>query len=123
MSRCKGIIFSSLYQAIIDDFTELKELNLFDTDLSIQSVDYLVNNITTKIEKLSLRSLYFVRDRHVKTLVKRFSVMSSICVCFKSYVSPIFLIRSLLSSSIPNISKLLRGNEILGDIGKRLVDE
>ena len=71
MSKCKGIIFSSLYQAIIDDLTELKELNLFDTDLSIQTVDYLVNNITTKIEKLSLRSLYYVRDRHVKTLVKR----------------------------------------------------
>ena len=72
MSKCKGINNDSIfYKVIIDDFTELKELNLFDTDLSIQSVDYLVNNITTKIEKLSLRSLYFVRDRHVKTLVKR----------------------------------------------------
>ena len=70
LSRCKGLTFDSLIP-IIKFCLELKELNLFDTDLSRQSIEYLVNNLTESIEKLSLRSLYFVRDEHIQTVVTR----------------------------------------------------
>ena len=70
LSRCKGLTFDT-FVPIIKFCLELKELNLFDTDLSRQSIEYLVNNVTENIEKLSLRSLYFVRDEHIQTLVTR----------------------------------------------------
>ena len=70
LSRCKGLTFDT-FAPICAMCLELKELNLFDTDLSRQSIGYLVNNLTENIEKLSLRSLYFVRDEHIQTLVTR----------------------------------------------------
>ena len=44
---------------------------MFDTDLCQQSVVYLVNNVNSKIQKLSLRSLYYVRDVHIQKLATR----------------------------------------------------
>ena len=50
---------------------ELVEVNLACTNLSKDSINFLTNNLTRKIEKLSLCNLSQVTDRHVKALAHR----------------------------------------------------
>ena len=69
-------------QSILENCTELKELNFWngifpDTDkinyhcgIYRGVVDYLVNNISPNIEKFSVRASDF-RDQHIKILVSR----------------------------------------------------
>jgi F-box and leucine-rich repeat protein 1 (S-phase kinase-associated protein 2) len=56
---------------IVENCTELKELNLSSTWLCETSVDILVSNLTSKIEKLDLFDIHCLRDQHIKTLVIR----------------------------------------------------
>ena len=56
---------------IVENCTELKELNLSSTKLCETSVDILVSNLTSKIEKLDLFDIHCLRDQHIKTLVIR----------------------------------------------------
>ena len=49
----------------------MKELNLEYCNLTEESVTYLVNNLTKKIQKLSLAGLDNVRDDHLEALVNR----------------------------------------------------
>ena len=56
---------------IVKNCTELKELSLNMTKLCQKSIDILVSNLTTKIEKLDLFYHFPLRDEHIKTLVKR----------------------------------------------------
>ena len=56
---------------IVKNCTELKELSLNMTKLCQKSIDVLVSNLTTKIEKLDLFYHFPLRDEHIKTLVKR----------------------------------------------------
>ena len=65
---CKNTI--SIWQ-IVKNCTELKELNLHRTDLTEKSIVTLVSNLTSKIEKLDLFDMYYLKDDHVKTLVTR----------------------------------------------------
>ena len=58
-------------QRICNKCVALKEINLRKTELSEDSVNFLVNNMTTTIEKLNLEELKFLKDEHIKTLVKR----------------------------------------------------
>ena len=58
-------------QQIAENCTELKELSLRSTDLPEQTIDFLVSNLTSKIEKLDLCGMSYLSDRHVKTLVTR----------------------------------------------------
>ena len=59
------------FKQILENCTELKELNLSSTELCEASVDILVSNLTSKIEKLDLFDIPCVGDKHVKTLVTR----------------------------------------------------
>merc|ERR1712004_611533 len=60
---------------IVRNCVELTELNLAHTKLSKASVDYLVKNLTPKIEKLSLafatEDSVSISNEHVKSLVTR----------------------------------------------------
>ena len=58
-------------QQIVENCTELKELSLFMTILCEKSVDFLVSNLTLKIEKLDLFNMNCLTDKHVKKLVTR----------------------------------------------------
>ena len=58
-------------QLIVENCTELEELSLNMTKLCERSVDFLVSNLTTTIEKLDLFDQTFLRDKHVKKLVTR----------------------------------------------------
>ena len=59
---------------IVRNCTELKELSLYNsnkTKLHKRSIDFLVSNLTTNIEKLDLYNQNLLRDRHVKKLLTR----------------------------------------------------
>ena len=58
-------------QQIVENCTELKELSLHKTKLCKRSVDFLCFNLTSKVEKLDLYDLTFLRDEHVKKIVTR----------------------------------------------------
>ena len=58
-------------QLIVENCTELEELSLNMTKLCERSIDFLVSNLTTNIEKLDLFDQSFLMDKHVKKLVTR----------------------------------------------------
>ena len=58
-------------QQIVENCTELKELSLYETQLHTKSIDFLVTNLTSNIEKLDLYNQNLLRDRHVTKLVTR----------------------------------------------------
>ena len=63
---------------IVENCTELKELNLSATELCEKSIEFLVSNLTSKIEKLSLCCMSLLRDEHIQTLVTRCNKMTEI---------------------------------------------
>ena len=71
LGRCSSCISDLPIKQIVEKCTELKELNLSSTKLCETSVDILVSNLTSKIEKLDLFDIHCLRDQHIKTLVIR----------------------------------------------------
>ena len=63
--------YSLSIQQFVENCTELKELSLYMTKLCENSVDILLSNLTSTIEKLDLFDMTFLRDDHVKKLVTR----------------------------------------------------
>ena len=70
LQLCWGLNLNSI-QLIFEKCTELNEVNLDKTNLSEDSINILVNNLTPKVEKLSLWGVFSVRDEHITTLVQR----------------------------------------------------
>ena len=58
-------------EQIVETCTELKELSLCMTYLCETSIDFLVSNLTSQIEKLDLFNMDCLTDNHVKKLVTR----------------------------------------------------
>lgn len=67
---CWGLNLNSI-QLISEKCTKLKEVNLDKTNLSEDSINILVGNLTPKVEKLSLWGVFSVQDEHITTLVQR----------------------------------------------------
>ena len=65
LSRCRGVSVE-----LIEHCINLVELNLEGINQNI-SVDHLTENVSTKVEKLSLQFLKSFKDRHIKKLVTR----------------------------------------------------
>ena len=63
---------------VVKNCVELKELNVRKTDLSEDAIDFLVNNLTPKIEKLDLFCMAKANDEQIKTLVERCSKITSL---------------------------------------------
>ena len=62
-----------LIELICSSCVNLVELSLDDTILkSDKHVSFLVNNITTTLEKVSIKSMH-LQDQHMKTLVERYN--------------------------------------------------
>ena len=59
------------FQSIIDNCVNLKELNLYGTNLTGLQLEHLANNLTIEIAKLCLQSEKNLTDEHVKSLVGR----------------------------------------------------
>ena len=65
LSRCRGVNVE-----LIEHCINLVELNLGEINQNI-SVDHLTENVSIKVEKLSLQLLKSIKDRHIKKLVTR----------------------------------------------------
>ena len=69
LSCCSGLYLDSV-KDIVTNCEELKEVNFADTYLRPESISFLVNNLTDKIEKLNLSSLDCT-DRDIQVLLSR----------------------------------------------------
>ena len=69
-SSCYGLNLKSV-KLIVDNCVEIKDLRLPNSQLSKNSLHYLVNNLTTKIEMLSLKVQINLNDAHILDLVER----------------------------------------------------
>ena len=77
---------------------ELKELNLTSTNLCRDSLNFLANNLTPTIVKLSLQNLKYLNDKHVSVLVKRCSQIKVFDLCHTSIKSMANIIKYLNST-------------------------
>ena len=68
---CKGLNLASI-QHIVKNFVELTEVNFSSTGLARDSIDFLANNITSKVQKIGLFDLHF-GNKNVEDLVQRFT--------------------------------------------------
>ena len=75
LSFWSGLNLESI-QKITKNCVGLKNLDLFATGLSMDSTNFLVNNLTPVVEKLSLGGLPYLKDEHVKALVARCNKLS-----------------------------------------------
>ena len=71
---------------VIKSCIELKELNLAQRYLSEDAINFLVNNLTPKIEKLNLSCSWpmVVKDEQIKTLVERCKKITSLDLQFSA---------------------------------------
>ena len=69
--NCNNCEYTCGIQLIVKNCTELKELSLHRTRLHVKSIDILVSNLTSKIEKLDLFDMSNLKDEHVNILVTR----------------------------------------------------
>ena len=74
---CRELDIKSI-QLIIDNCIEIKEFKLCYSQLSERSLHYLVNNLTTKIEILSLHYQDHLNDAHILGLVGRCKKLSAL---------------------------------------------
>ena len=65
-SALKGCI-----KSIVDNCVQLRELNLVNSIFSTEEISYMVENLTSKVEKLSLDDIDKFNDDHLNTLVMR----------------------------------------------------
>ena len=77
LQGCKGLI-PEIIQDIVKFCVELREFNFAKTSMKEESFNFIMNNITTKIEKIRLGFLTFVKDKHIKTLVTRCNKISAL---------------------------------------------
>ena len=64
---------------LIDNCVQLKELNLKEAGIPEEAVDYLVNNLTPNIERLSLGRLWnLIGDHEIEVLVSRCKKLNSL---------------------------------------------
>ena len=64
---------------LIDNCVQLKELNLKEAGITEEAVDYLVNNLTPNIERLSLGRLWnLIGDHEIEVLVSRCKKLNSL---------------------------------------------
>ena len=69
LSCGQGLSITSI-QNIVTKCDDLKEINFADTMLSQDSVNFLVKNLTSKIEKVNLSGLE-IMDEHIELLLKK----------------------------------------------------
>ena len=75
LCACSELDLESI-QMITINCVNLKNVDLSETRLSKDSINFLVKNLTPKVEKLSLGYLKNLKDEHVKALVARCNKLS-----------------------------------------------
>ena len=80
-------------------------------NLNLQNISYLVNNLTTSIQKISFCSLKCVNDEHIKILVNRCNKITELDLSFTD----------ITNDSVKSIIKYLNCLEKL-DVGSTKID-
>ena len=75
LSSCSGLDLESI-RKITENCVGLKNVDLSATGLSNDSINFLVQNLTPKVENLGLGRLLNLKDDHVKALVTRCNKLS-----------------------------------------------
>ena len=75
LRACKGLELESI-QKITKNCVELKNIVFPSTKLSIASINFLVTNLTPKVEKINLGYLWNLKDEHIKVLLTRCNKLS-----------------------------------------------
>ena len=111
-------------KCLVKNCVELKELNL-DSDeldssgdiLSLQSCSYICNNLTCKIEKLSLYDQENIHDFHVEALVTRCSQITELNISSASTTNEaVSLVVKNLSKSLAKLGIYHLNKEIFEEI-------
>ena len=92
---CKYLDISNSYilevkptQNIFNNCAKLTELNLENTKISEEEYLFLVQNLTSKMKKLKLGTLYNKNpDEHIKILVKRCNQLQELCLKYYRYIT------------------------------------
>jgi len=74
-------------ELIIQFCLELRELNLSRTRLPEDSIAFLANNITTKIEKLDIYNMMSLKDEHIKKIVTRCTQITELNIGGRNRIS------------------------------------
>ena len=91
LSNCKGLELWCI-QDIVKSCLNLVELNLELTNLSPDSLNFLANNLTSTIRRLSLKKLKNIEDKHIKRLVRRCSKLTVIDLSYCTSITKTSLI-------------------------------
>ena len=75
LSSCSGLDLESI-QKITENCVGLKNVDLSETGLSNDSINFLVQNLTPEVENVGLGHLLNLKDEHVKALVARCNKLS-----------------------------------------------
>ena len=98
-------------QVIVRNCTNLKEVNLDNTNMSGKAIQYLVENITPSIQVLSLNYCEFVKDEHIKILVNRCHELKTLNLAHTSVTS------ESLTALIETLKHSLKQLDITGSFG------
>ena len=77
LRNCKGLYMGTILD-IVQHCVELTEFNLASTNLCRDSLNFLANNLTPTVVKLSLQNLKQLQDKHVSAIVKRCNKMTAL---------------------------------------------
>ena len=97
LRNCIGLYMGSILD-IVQHCVELTEFNLASTNLCRDSLNFLANNLTPTIEKLSLQNLKHLQDKHVSTIVKRCNKIRTLDLSHTSIGSVDNIVRNLNST-------------------------
>ena len=103
LSLCKGLDLESI-QLIVRNCLELRELNLEETNLTNESISLLSNELTTKIEKLSLQWLKIVKDEHVVAIVNRCKNLKTLDLAFNTITN--LSLNSIIENLRPTLEEI-----------------
>ena len=103
LSLCKGLDLESI-QLIVRNCLELRELNLEETNLTNKSISLLSNELTTKIEKLSLQWLKIVKDEHVVAIVNRCKNLKTLDLAFNTITN--LSLNSIIENLRPTLEEI-----------------
>jgi hypothetical protein len=105
ISGCEGIDFGTMRQIAM--FKKLTEINLSwpakGSSLSTTMIDYLVENISIQLKKISLNAQLKVRDEHVAKLVTRCKEITELQLSGVSYIT-----NKSLDNIMKGLTKLVR---------------
>ena len=103
LSFCKGLDLESI-QLIVRNCLELRELNLEETNLTNESISVLSNELTTKIEKLSLHWLKIVKDEHIVAIVNRCKNLKTLDLAFNTITN--LSLNSIIENLRPTLEEI-----------------